>query len=212
MSTYHEAQRRALRAEYIGRINRVLDYIEANLAGDLSLVTLARVANFSPFHFHRIFRSIIGETLNQFIQRRRLEKAACFLLANPARSITEIAFDCGFSGSSTFARAFRDMFGVSASQYRATGGPGRSKNGKTKSKDSERESKRRQDFGVFDHTMDLLSGTQLWRCTMTDRNEVNITVKDMPEMHIAYVRHIGPYKGNAALFERLFGKLCGWAG
>ena len=212
MSTYNEAQRRALRAEYIGRINRALDYIEANLAGDLSLVTLARVANFSPFHFHRIFRSIIGETLNQFIQRRRLEKAAFFLLANPARLITEIALDCGFSGSSTFARAFKEMFGVSASQYRAAGGPDRSKNGKTKSKEGERESKARQDFGVFDHTMDLVSGTQLWRCTMTGRNEVNITVKDMPEMHIAYVRHIGPYKGDAALFERLFGKLCGWAG
>jgi AraC family transcriptional regulator len=212
MPERNEARKKALRAEYVGRINRVLDYIEANLTGDLSLATLARVANFSPFHFHRIFRSIIGETLNQFIQRRRLEKAASSLLANAARSITEIALDCGFSGSSTFARAFKDAFGVSASEYRAAGCPGQSKNGNTKSKENKAESKLRQDVGLFAHTIDLVSGTQLWRCTMTSRNEVNITVKDMPEMHVAYVRHIGPYKGNAALFERLFGKLCGWAG
>ena len=212
MPTHNEAQRKALRAEYIGRINRVLDYIEANLTGDLSLATLARVANFSPFHFHRIFRIIIGETLNQFIQRRRLEKAASFLLANATRSITEIALDCGFSGSSTFARAFKGTFGVSASEYRAAGCAGQSKNGKTKSKENKAESKLRQDVGLFDRTIDLVSGTQLWRCTMTSKNEVNITVKDMPEMYVAYVRHIGPYKGNAALFERLFGKLCGWAG
>jgi AraC family transcriptional regulator len=47
---------------------------------------------------------------------------------------------------------------------------------------------------------------------MTSQSEVKITVKEMPDMHVAYVRHIGPYKGNAALFEGLFAKLCGWAG
>ena len=97
-----------LRQEYISRINRVIDYIEANIDKDLSLTSLAKIANFSPFHFHRIFRAMVGETLNGFILRIRLEKAAARLLDHPKESITEIAFDCGFSGSATFARAFRE--------------------------------------------------------------------------------------------------------
>jgi AraC family transcriptional regulator len=51
-----------LRQEYVARINRVTDYIRAHLNGDLCLDTLAKVANFSPYHFHRIFRGMIGET------------------------------------------------------------------------------------------------------------------------------------------------------
>ena len=84
---------RYMRDEYISRINRVIDYIEENLDDDLSLVRLADVAHFSRFYFHRIFKAIVGETLNSFIQRIRVEKAAILLDANPARSITEIAFD-----------------------------------------------------------------------------------------------------------------------
>ena len=85
-----------LREEYTSRINRVIDYIEKNTDKGLSLESLAKVAIFSPFHFHRIFRAMVGETLNQFIQRIRIEKAAAQLIVNPKKSITEIAFDCGF--------------------------------------------------------------------------------------------------------------------
>ena len=58
-----------LMKEYTSRINKVLDYIENNLDRSFTLDELARVANFSKFHFHRIFYSFIGETLFQFIQR-----------------------------------------------------------------------------------------------------------------------------------------------
>jgi AraC family transcriptional regulator len=49
--------------------------------------------------------------------------------------------------------------------------------------------------------------TQLWRITMNNENRT-VEVKELPEMTVAYVRHIGPYKADAQLFERLFGKLC----
>jgi len=212
MAEYDDARKRALRAEYVGRINRVMDYVEANLDGDLSLGALARVANFSEFHFHRIFKGVVGETLNQFIQRRRVEKAAGFLIGNPARSVTEIAFDCGFSGSAAFARAFKDAFGVSASEYRKAGGAVQSKSGKTNSNNDEPQGNLRKDIGPFLYTIDLTTGNQVWRYAMSNTSEVKIEVKEMPEMSIAYVRHIGPYKGNPALFEQLFGRLCGWAG
>ncbi len=115
----NDCKQKYQRDEYIFRVNRVIDYIETNIDKDLSLQDLARIANFSQFHFHRIFRAIVGETLNRFIQRMRVEKAATQLMANPKKSITEIAFDCGFSGSASFARAFRETFHMSASEWRA---------------------------------------------------------------------------------------------
>jgi len=211
MSKHDEARNKALRAEYTGRINRVMDYIEANLDRDLSLQTLARVANFSAYHFHRIFKAMVGETLYQFIQRRRVEKAASFLKGNPAKPITEIALDCGFSSSATFARAFKEAFGLSASQWRDMDDPINSRICKTNSRTDKGQSKAWKDGPSIIHTMDLTTGTQVWRYTM-NKKEVTIEVKDMPSMHVAYIRHIGPYKGDAALFEGLFGKLCAWAG
>jgi AraC family transcriptional regulator len=64
------------RGEYTARINRVLDHVHENLDGDLSLRALARVARFSPHHFHRIFSALVGETCHQFVRRVRLERAA----------------------------------------------------------------------------------------------------------------------------------------
>lgn len=213
MSEYDDARKKALRAEYIARINRVIDYIEANLEEEeLSLRTLAKVANFSAFHFHRIFKSIVGETLNQFIQRRRVEKAASMLLGNPSKPITDIALDCGFSGSATFARSFKDAFGVSASEWRRTGKNIRGEQFKIKSKNGKLNSNTGKDFVKTSYTIDLVSGNPHWRMKMNAEKEVNIEVKELPEMHVAYVRHIGPYKGNKALFEGLFMKLCSWAG
>ena len=109
------------RREYESRVNRVLDYIDRSLEKKLSLEELARVASFSPFHFHRIFKCMVGETLNDYIRRIKLEKAANILAHNERTSITEIAFDCGFSSSAVFARAFKENFGMSASEWRRDG-------------------------------------------------------------------------------------------
>lgn len=201
--------REYLLAEYRSRINRVIDYIEANIDSELSLKELAGVAHFSPFHFHRIFSAMVGETLSGFIQRIRLEKAAMKLVADPKKSVTEAAFESGFSSSSVFARAFKDNFGMSASQWRR-------KIGQTESKESQAASNPRQDFEVSPfYTEGANKGiTKLeWRVTMKETNlKANVEVKEMPEMHIAYLRHIGPYKGDQALFGRLFNKLMTWAG
>lgn len=115
----NDRNQKYLREEYVSRINSVIDYIEANIDTDLSLGNIATAANFSQFHFHRIFHAMVGETLSQFIQRIRLEKAATLLVNNPKKSITEIALECGFSGSAAFARAFRDAFHMTATEWRA---------------------------------------------------------------------------------------------
>ena len=191
--------------EYVARINRVIDYIELNLDQELSLAKLAEVSCFSPFHFHRIFKGMMGETLNQFITRLRLEKAASQLLSNPKKSITEIALDTGFSSSATFARSFKQYFGQSAGAWRKEAELSQSKNGKTVGKIC--EDILRSSRYVHSETRNLN-----WRIEMKADQILNIEVKDLPEMTVAYVRHVGPYKGDQTLFESLFNTLMTWAG
>jgi AraC family transcriptional regulator len=106
--------------EYVRRINRVIDYLRRNLDRQVKLKELAKVACFSEFHFHRIFGAVSGETLNNFTNRLRLEKAAR-LLRYSDQSLTDIALDCGFSSSATFSRAFRSGYDTSPSRFRKSG-------------------------------------------------------------------------------------------
>ncbi len=62
-------------AEYWARIHRVMDYVAEHIEDPLHLQTLARVSHFSPFHFHRIFKALTRETLNDYVKRQRLEGA-----------------------------------------------------------------------------------------------------------------------------------------
>ena len=103
--------------EYTRRIDRVIDYLRDHLDKPLKLEDLARVACFSEYHFHRVFGAMTGETLNDFTNRLRLEKAAR-LLRYSEQSLTDIALDCGFSSSATFSRAFRTGYDTSPSQFR----------------------------------------------------------------------------------------------
>jgi len=188
-----------LRQEYISRINRVIDHIENNIDSDLSLEKLSRVACFSAFHFHRIFMALVGETLNSFIKRLRVEKAADMLMVNPKYSITDIALRCGFSGSAAFSRAFKDHYGRTASEYRNSYYDKNSKNCKD-------ESNKRKEIKSASHYIDSQISIPKGRLQM------KVRVKQMPEMHVAYVRHIGPYKGDSELFQELSDKLFKWAG
>lgn len=201
MVDYHEL----LRREYVARINRVTDYIRAHLNGDLCLDTLARVANFSPYHFHRIFRGMIGETLNTFIRRIRAETAAMKLINNPKMTITSIAMHCGFSSSAAFAREFKIFFGMSASQFRDGGPQSLRKIREADSKIDQSVSKNGKDtILASSYTEDVIQ-TLRRRTRMT---EMNVEVKELPELHVAYIRHIGPYPGIAKAIE----KLMKWAG
>lgn len=213
----HDQRRRnpknqLLRDEYTARINRVIDYIEANLDRKLTLAGLANVAHFSRFHFHRIFRAMVGETLNRFIQRTRLEKAASQLINNPKKSMTEIAFDCGFSGSANFSRAFRETYGTSPSQWRSDNTTSESNYREMKSKIRQPNRKIREDFNLSSFYIDPDTNHLTWRIKMKDQDEAKVEVKAMKEMTVAYVRHMGPYKGDGKLFESLIQKLMAWAG
>ena len=102
---------------YHERVNRVLDYIGEHLDGDLSLTRLSQVSCFSPFHFHRIFQSVTGETLNSHVRRVRLERAALLMKTSPGKRITDVAMQAGFAGTAEFSRAFRSHFGKAPSSW-----------------------------------------------------------------------------------------------
>lgn len=103
---------------YTRLINKTEDYIERNLKESICLADLAKNANLSDYHFHRIFKKYSSETVNEFITRFKLERAAIFLYVYPTISIADIAMDYGYSDSSTFSRTFKRHFGVSPIEYK----------------------------------------------------------------------------------------------
>jgi AraC family transcriptional regulator len=209
--TNQNRDRRLLIKEYISRINKVIDYIENNLGKNFTLDELARVANFSKFHFHRIFNSFIGETLFQFIQRIRLERSAIALIIYPKKSVTEIAMESGFSSSSAFARRFKDYFKMSASAWRKQKIWNESNLGQSKSNKNQQLRNLEKEIPRSSIYIDYTEQSQIWRISMNDTERI-VEVKQLPEKTVAYVRHIGPYKGDAELFGRLSEKLFTWAG
>jgi AraC family transcriptional regulator len=100
-------------------LKAVLEYIEGNLAGDLSLQTLARRGGLSPYHFHRRFHAAVGEPPKRYVRRLRLERAATRLKLS-RRSVTDVAFAAGYATHEAFTRAFARQFGVSPQRFRAT--------------------------------------------------------------------------------------------
>lgn len=102
---------------YRERLGRVLAYIRENLDEPLTIECLAGIACLSPFHFHRIFSAFVGETVNAHVRRVRLEHAAMRIVTT-GESMTEAALSVGYETPAAFARAFREHFGVSPSEYR----------------------------------------------------------------------------------------------
>lgn len=107
----------ASRAEYRNRIEQVVVFITEHLSEPLDLAKIAAQSHFSPYHFHRIFQGAMSETPQEYVNRVRMERAANYLMKNQKMSVTDIALACGYSSSSTFARAFKQHFGVSAREY-----------------------------------------------------------------------------------------------
>lgn len=109
--------RERTKTDYACRIVRVMDYMHDNLDGDLSADTLAEIANFSTFHWHRIFHAMTGSTVAETVRRLRLHRAASDLL-HPNRSIRKAAERAGYTSVEAFSRAFRNAYGQPPSAFR----------------------------------------------------------------------------------------------
>lgn len=189
------------KSEYQSRINRVMDYVDQNLDQPLELKNIAEIANFSPFHFHRIFTFLIGETPIIYIQRLRIEKAAWKLREEDPMTITEIAYHCGFGSVSLFSRTFRRYFGVTPSEFSRMEKPVFSKGGKLFSKNGQMLRKNlKSDTGAICDLCNVKSNQLFFMNT-------KVEVKEMPEMKAVYCRHIGPFY----LIHQAYEKVARWA-
>lgn len=188
--------------EYISRINRVMDYVDEHLDQPLELKTIAAIANFSPFHFHRVFTFLIGETPIDFIQRLRIEKSAWKLREINPDPITEIAESCGFGSVSLFSRTFKKYFGLTPTQFSREEKPIFTRDGMLLSKNGQVLRKNLK--------CDLMHEPEFCR---VESNQIyfmnsNIEVKEMPEMKAVYVRHMGAFNQIGDAYAKLFQ----WAG
>lgn len=185
------------RSEYISRINLVMEYIDTHYHEQINLDKMAQIAHFSPFHFHRIFSTLTGETPADFCLRIRTEKAAQKLKDYPQSSISDIVFDCGFSSMALFARTFKRYFGMSASAYRKIERPIVVKDGVYYSKNGQPLSKKNQIYVPLNNELCSVNLKQLVIM------ETNVIVKELPEMQAIYCRHTGAFDKIHEAFSKL---------
>ncbi len=183
---------RAVATDYIERVNRAIDHIMRDLAQPLRLEEVSAAACFSPFHFHRVFKALLGETLNQFVKRQRLERALYLMSHAPKRSLTDVALDCGFSSSSDFSRSFKQHYGLPPSVF-----------------DLETfRNSRREEFERFSA---IQNGSPRFTTLPAGENpdgfEANL--RDLPARTVAYIRVLDPYREGMA--QAACKRLLAWA-
>lgn len=171
------------RAEYERRLHRVLTYIDQHLDEPISLARLAKEANFSAFHFHRIFAALVGETLGTYLTRRRVEQAASRLASQPKLGVLNVALSVGFGSAEAFSRAFKKHFGCSPSQWKLQGPKGRKQNRKISQVKSSLDQERRGRNG-YRSRMDK---------TTTALAPLSVSIITRPPVRIAYLRYQGPF-------------------
>ena len=101
--------------EYIQSIYKIVLYIEQHYQDELSVDELAKVAGFSKYHFHRLFKSIVGEKLGEYITRVKLSCSTMKFLND--EQITQIALSSGYETNASFSKAFKRHFGMTPSQF-----------------------------------------------------------------------------------------------
>ena len=174
--------------DYVERVNRAIDHIVRNLARPLSLEAVSGAAGFSPFHFHRVFKSLLGETLSQFVKRQRLERALYLMSHAPGRSLTDVALDCGFASSSDFSRSFKQQFGLPPSVFDL---------------ETFRNSRREE----IERVLSSRDGSPRFTALPAGQNPDGFaaTLRDLPARTVAYVRILDPYREGVvqAACERL---------
>ncbi|MFQ1780272.1 AraC family transcriptional regulator [Aeromonas veronii] len=162
--------------DYRKPVFKAMDYISHHLDDNPGLDEVAAVAAISTFHFHRIFKTMVGETIAGFTRRLRMERAARRLLASPQSDITTLALAAGFSSSQNFAKAFRLHFAMSPSEYRQQQG------GNWKSK-----------IGNDPLPFDTYDGLVMHPVTEHPGLLQGASVRLMPARRVAYMRRLGPY-------------------
>lgn len=169
-----------------------MDHILHHLDEPLRLDDLAAVAGVSPFHFHRVFRGLMGETLQKFVKRVRLERAVAQMSLRPRPPLTAIALACGFSSSSDFTRSFRQRFGVAPSAFDVAAW-----------RDAHRDDLRR----TTNATERFHIGDRL--APGANPDGFAVTLRDLPPRRVAYLRVLDPFHGTGVVDA--YTRMLAWA-
>jgi AraC family transcriptional regulator len=186
------------RETYSKRIEAVLDFIQEHLHQELDLHRLAEEAFLSPYHFHRVYVAMMGETVAETIRRRRLHGAAVKLLASKV-AITRLASESGYGSAQAFGRAFRETYGVGPAQYRLHGELSHALHAaraeRLEATDSRHAaSQQARPYGAHD------------RFTLLERSMYQIKdviVQIQTPIPVLALQHLGDYQAIGASFERL---------
>ena len=173
--------------EYIARIQKVQDYIEKNYQKAMSTEELAEVAGFSKYHFNRIFKSVLQESLLQYVNRIRLEHSLFMLAHRQDFNMTDIAYELGFADSAVFSRAFKNHYGISPLTYR--------KKYSTNCKEN-----------IFISEYNKAEKKKKWvKDPFSATGEMRI--ETLESKNVVYVRHVGNYKSLARAYVKLMHEL-----
>ncbi len=177
--------------EYLRRIHKVQDYIEQHIEQSLLIEELARAAGFSKYHFCRIFQGILHEPLAHYVNRIRMERALFLLAHRVDKNMTDIAYELGLSDSAVFSRTFKNYYGVSPSEYR-----------------KEYSKNRKDSFLLSEYN----KSTAKQECSGNPYPVTGqITIENLKEKQVAYVRHTGTYETLAREYEKLIRTLFDYA-
>ena len=100
-------------------IEQTVSYIRDNPTADLSLQALARKAKFSPVYFHKLFKASTGKTLHEYVEEQKIKKAIDIMVSTDL-TLTQIAYECGFSSQSYFNSAFKKKMNLTPREYAKT--------------------------------------------------------------------------------------------
>ncbi len=165
---------------YAERVNLAIDHVVGHLGDPLRLADVARAARLSPFHFHRVFQVLVGETIAEFVKRLRLERALVMMAHAPRSSLTTIALTCGFASSSDFSRCFKQRYGRAPSTFDIKGW--------REAHASELQAMVREPARRF-HLGGLPAAH--------NPDGFRVKIRDLPARTVAYIRVLDPYRGDA---------------
>lgn len=180
------------RSFYEQAAQRAIETIVNHLDEAVDLDALAKAACLSRYHFHRVFRGLVGETPLELSRRLRLERAARSLVETEG-AITTIAFDASYETHEAFTRAFHAAYACAPSDFRRLAREASS--ACSPFPKSQLATPNGIHFG--------LPATSFIPLTATGASFMDATIKEMPAYRLAAVRHVGPYNQISEAFARL---------
>ena len=192
---YNESMNRfKINDDYSENINRVVAHIDANLDADLSVEQLSELTFFSKYHFHRIFKAIVGETLATYVNRRRLERSIFHFKHSPNLSVTEVALKVGFQSPEHFSRCFKEKFGVTAKDYRASD---------IHDQDALKNRKIYQELSENSFYHVYLESREM------ETSDFEVNVREFPEVQVAYISDV--FGDDGSNLVNAYRQLMDWA-